>query len=95
MTLDGRIQWDSQVQFDIGNLIIADGLIYIIHGGDGKLCMAEAAPDGYRELGRAQVLAPPQTWAPPAFKDGKLVIRDMNNIFCLDVTAAGQGEGRC
>ena len=92
ISLDGQIKWDSKVKFDRGNLIIADGLIYIIQGADGKLCMAEASPAGYRELGRAQILAPPQTWGPPAFKDGKLVIRDMHKIYCVDVTAAGNGE---
>ena len=92
INLDGQIKWDSKVNFDLGNLIIADGLIYIIQGDDGNLCMAEASPAGYKELGRAQVLAPPHPWAPPAFKDGKLVIRDMHNIYCLDVTAAGNGE---
>ena len=51
--------------------------------------MAEASPSGYKELGRTKMLAPPEPWAPPAFKDGKLVIRDMHKIYCLDVTAAG------
>ena len=92
LTLDGQVKWDSKINFDLGNLIIADGLIYIIHGGNGQLHMAEASPAGYKELGRAQFLAPPEPWAPPAFKDGKLVIRDMHKIFCLDVTAAGNGE---
>jgi hypothetical protein len=99
ITLDGQIKWDSfegrgknKAKFDLGYLLIADGLIYIIQGVNGKLCMAEAAPAGYKELGRVPMLAPPEAWAPLAFKDGKLVIRDMHNIFCLDVTAAGNGE---
>lgn len=91
ITLDGQIKWDSKVGFDLGNLIIADGLIYIVQGGDGKLCMAEASPDGYKELARAPILATPEPWAPLAFKDGKLVVRDMHKIYCLDVTAAGNG----
>ena len=78
-------------QFDLGCLIIADGLIYIIHGGNGDMYMAEASPDGYKQLGRAPLLARPEPWAPLAFKDGKLVIRDMHRIICLDVTAAGNG----
>jgi outer membrane protein assembly factor BamB len=89
---EGQIRWDSkaasQRSFDLGNLIIADGLIYIIDGGNGDLYMAEATPDAYRQLGRASFLRPPEPWAPPAFKDGKLVIRDMHKMFCLDVAAA-------
>ena len=91
ITLDGQVKWDSKVGFDLGNLIIADGLIYVIQGGSGELCMAEASPDGYKELGRAPMLAPPEPWAPLAFKDGKLVVRDKHNIHCLDVTAAANG----
>ena len=92
ITLDGQKKWDSKPKsFDLGNLLIADGLIYIIQGDNGQLCMAEASPDGYKELGRAPMLAPPEPWAPLAFKDGKLVVRDMHKIFCLDVTAAGNG----
>jgi len=94
VTLDGQVKWDSknnQRTFETGNLIIADGLIFIVQGQTGELVMAEASPDGYKELGGAPMLAPPEPWAPPAFKDGKLVIRDMHNIYCLDVTAAANG----
>jgi outer membrane protein assembly factor BamB len=91
LTLDGQVKWDSKGSFDLGNLIIADGFIYLIHGGNGQLHMAEASPDGYKELGRAPLLAPPEPWAPMAFKDGRLVIRDKHKIICLDVTAAANG----
>jgi outer membrane protein assembly factor BamB len=93
ITLDGDVQWDSKQKFGMGNLILADGLIYQIHGDTGELVMAEAVPDGYKELARVPMLAPPEPWAPMAFKDGKLVIRDMHKILCLDVTAAGNGAG--
>jgi outer membrane protein assembly factor BamB len=92
VTLDGQVKWDSKVQFGLGNLIIADGLIYAIQGDNGALVMAEVSPDGYKELGRVPMLAPPEPWAPPAFKDGKLIVRDMHKIYCLDVTAAGNGK---
>jgi hypothetical protein len=66
-------------------------LIYVIQGGNGELCMAEASPAGYKELGRVPMLTQPEPWAPLAYKDGKLVVRDMHKMFCLDVTAAGNG----
>ena len=91
LTLDGQVKWDSkasgQRQFDLGNLIIADGLIYIIDGRSGQLVMAEATPDGYKELGAARLLSPPEVWAPLAVKDGKLVIRDQHKLVCIDATA--------
>ena len=92
LSLDGQLKWDSktasQRTFDLGSLLIADGLIYIIDGTNGDLYMVEATPDGYKQLGKASLLRPPEVWAPPAFKDGKLVIRDMHKMVCLDVTAA-------
>ncbi len=49
--------------------------------------MAEATPDGYRQLGRAPLLSPPEPWGPMAYKDGKLLVRDAQMLYCLDLTA--------
>jgi outer membrane protein assembly factor BamB len=90
VTLDGQVKWDSKGQgrtFDLGNLIIADGLIFIMVGRTGELVMAEASPDGYKELGHAGFLTAGEDWAPLAFKDGKLVLRDQHSLVCLDLTA--------
>jgi outer membrane protein assembly factor BamB len=87
VALDGSLKWDSKGNFELGCLIIADGLIYILNGRTGELSMAEASPAGYRELGRATVLTPPETWAPLAIKDQRLVIRDKHKILCLDLGA--------
>jgi hypothetical protein len=95
ITLDGAVRWDSRSSgrtFDLGNLIIADGLIYIMNGKTGELVMAEASPNGYKELGHAQFLTEGEDWAPMAFKDGKLLLRDyQHSLVCLDVSAAGNG----
>lgn len=90
ISLDGEVKWDSKDSgrrtFDLGNMVIADGLIYIIDGKNGDFYMAEAAPDAYKQLGKASLLAPPEPWAPISFKDGKLIARDMHKLFCLDAT---------
>ena len=90
LTLDGQIKWDSKnkggVNFDLGTVLIADGLIYATQGGNGDIYMAEATPDDYKELGRAHLLSGPEPWAPLALKDGKLIARDMHKMFCLDLT---------
>ncbi len=49
--------------------------------------MAEASPEGYRELGRAHLLAPPEPWALMAFSNGRLLARDMHRLVCVDLTA--------
>jgi outer membrane protein assembly factor BamB len=92
LTLDGQYVWDSARAgggtFDLGNLIIADGLIYIINGGNGDITMAEASPEGYKQLGRAKLLAPPEPWGPIVISNGKLFARDMHKMYCLDLTSS-------
>ena len=82
--------WKSgpDVTFDAGAFLIADGLIFVLHGKTGELCLAEASPAGYKELARAKVLTPAQgdhVWAPMALADGKLLVRDQHQMKCLEV----------
>ncbi len=89
LTLDGNIKWDSKASgrtFEMGNLIIADGLIFIVDGKNGKFFMVEATHDGYRELDQASFLDGPKVWAPMAYKDGKLVLRDQHRLACIDLS---------
>ena len=90
LDLDGRILWKSgpDVTFDAGAFLIADGLIFVLHGKTGELCLAEASPAGYKELARAKVLTPAQgdhVWAPMALADGKLLVRDQHQMKCVEV----------
>ena len=90
---DGTIKWDSRDnrrRFEQGNLIIADGLIFIVAGKGGRLFMVEATPEGYRELASAKLLSGSMVWAPMAYKDGKLVLRDQKKLVCVDLRAGGR-----
>jgi outer membrane protein assembly factor BamB len=87
LDLDGNVKWTSarSATFEMGNLIIADGLIYILDGASGTLRMVQASPEGYKELGKAQVLEGKELWAPMALSDGRLILRDQKQMKCLDV----------
>jgi outer membrane protein assembly factor BamB len=91
LTLDGQVKWDSKAQrkfFDMGAILIADGLIFALHGQSGDLYMVEASPEGYRELGKVSLLSRGENWAPMAFANGKLIIRDhAKQMVCLDLMA--------
>lgn len=89
MTVDGEVLWKTARNpgFDLGSLLIADGLIYIMDGGKGILRLVEASPKGYKELASAQVLGGKQIWAPMALSDGLLVLRDQSQMKCLNVGA--------
>ena len=86
------MKWETgnRPGFDMGYVLLADGLIFIVNGANGELVMAEATPDGYHELGRAPVLSGKEVWGPLAYSDGKLVLRDQTTLVCLDLKAGVQ-----
>ncbi len=76
---------DGLPTFDRGNLILADGMCFILDGAKGSLHLTEPSPDGYQELARATLLGGKQIWAPMALSRGRLLIRDQTQMKCLDV----------
>lgn len=89
-TLDGKLCWsskdkDEKLTFEKGNMILADGLIFNLEGDKGVLHLIEPSPEGYKELAQAKLLEGKEIWAPMALSQGKLVIRDQQNMKCLDV----------
>ncbi len=88
LSLDGDILWDtrqSRLMFDLGSILIAGGQIFQINGQGGELFIARATPEGYNELGRINVLDGRQVWAPMAYSNGCLVMRDQRKMVCLDL----------
>jgi outer membrane protein assembly factor BamB len=89
--LDGEVQWDTnQIEgaptFDHLNMIAADGMLIGLDGNSGVLHLIEATPKKFNELASAGVLAEKgQTWAPIALSDGKLLVRDHNQMKCLNL----------
>jgi outer membrane protein assembly factor BamB len=83
----GKELWHSgpEHRFGIGPYLVADGLIYVM-SDDGVLTMAEAGPKGYKQLGRAQVLDGHDAWGPMAMAGGRLLVRDVTRMVCLDVS---------
>jgi outer membrane protein assembly factor BamB len=92
LDLEGNEIWSSGSQHRFGNgpYIIADGLIFVMND-TGRLALAEATPEGYRQLAEAQVLDGHDSWGPMALASGRLIVRDLSRMVCLDV-AAEQSE---
>ena len=80
----GEVKWESG-EFRVGGgLMLADGKFFQLQG-KGELVMAEATPEAYRELGRAEVLTG-YCWTMPVLSDGRLYCRNSNgDLVCLDV----------
>ncbi len=87
LDLDGKVVWTSTSvhKFGLGPYTIANGLIYVMNDS-GLLTLVEATPSGYVQLAQAKVLEGPESWGPMAIASGRLILRDMNRMICIDVT---------
>ena len=87
LDLDGNPVWNSGPahRFGLGPYMIGNGLIYVMDD-DGLLTLAEATPDGYQQFSQAQVLSGHDAWGPMAMVGGRLILRDLTRMVCLDVS---------
>jgi outer membrane protein assembly factor BamB len=86
MDLNGRILWTSspESRFALGAYVLADGKLYLLND-HGTLSIIPAVPDGCKLLDRRQVLDGHESWGPPAIAAGRLIIRDLTTMICLDL----------
>lgn len=87
LSLEGSIVWTSTTtqKFGIGPFVIANGLICVMNDS-GLLTLVRATPGGYRQLAQAKVLPGPDSWAPMAVASGRLILRDLTRMICLDIS---------
>jgi outer membrane protein assembly factor BamB len=87
LDLNGKQVWTSEGKsfFGLGSYILADGLFFVLEGKTGMLRLLEANTSQYRELAKAQVLGGHDVWGPMALSEGKLVLRDMTKMVCIQV----------
>ncbi|PAY16306.1 polyvinylalcohol dehydrogenase [Rhodopirellula sp. SM50] len=88
LDLDGNEVWDSGGdRFGLGPYLFADDLLLILDD-DATLTAAEATPAGYKRLARHKVLpGGHDAWGPMAMVAGRLILRDMTRLVCLDLRA--------
>lgn len=86
LDLGGNELWNSgEDKFGLAPYMIADGLILALDD-HGLLTLAEATPNEYRRLAQAQVIEEGHdAWGPMAMAAGRLILRDMTRMICLDV----------
>jgi outer membrane protein assembly factor BamB len=86
LNLDGKLAWTSgkTERFGLGPFLFADEKIFILND-NGELTLSRASPQGYERLARARVLHGRDAWAPMALVDGKLLLRDSEQLICLDM----------
>jgi outer membrane protein assembly factor BamB len=80
---DGEEKW-TQPRLGKGSLMIADGKM-IIMGERGELVIAEAVPEEFREISRAEVLKD-RCWVVPVLSHGQIYCRNnMGELVAIDV----------
>jgi len=87
LDLEGHVLWRSSSvhTFGHGAYMMADGKLFIIDD-DGLLTLMKPSPDRYHPLAQAQVFEEGvECWAPMAVASGRLIVRDLTRMICLDV----------
>jgi outer membrane protein assembly factor BamB len=89
LDLEGKVAWTSTSAntFGSGPYVIAGGMLYVLNDS-GILTLVDAKSSGYVQLAKAKVLDGLESWGPMAVASGRLIVRDLNRMACLDI--AGQ-----
>ena len=86
LTPDGKTAWASgpNARYGLGPFMLASGLFFVMNDS-GRLSMLEATTSKFNLLAEAQVLKGRESWGPMALAGGRLIVRDLNKMACLDV----------
>jgi outer membrane protein assembly factor BamB len=88
MDTQGKIIWTSgsDNKYGLGPYIIANEMIYILDD-DGVLSLIEATPEKFNKITSVKVLEGHESWGPPVLVAGRLLVRDLTTLICLDVAS--------
>jgi outer membrane protein assembly factor BamB len=83
---DGTLAWSSgqENRFGLGPWLLADNKFYVLDD-DGVLYLLRVSKERYELLDKAKVLQGHESWAPMALAHNRLLVRDMEQMACLDV----------
>ena len=86
LDLKGRRVWTSSTAhtFERGPFLLADGLLFVLHGQKSTLHLVKADTAGYAELAQAKVLDGHEAWSPMAMAGGRLILRDLTEMVCIE-----------
>ncbi|MCA9193848.1 MAG: PQQ-binding-like beta-propeller repeat protein [Planctomycetales bacterium] len=84
----GNEIWDSgSDRFGLGPYMFVNDLLLILDD-DSTLTLAEASPTGYKRLAQHTIFPDGHdAWGPLAIASGRLLVRDMTRLACVDLSA--------
>lgn len=73
------------LRFGLGPFIVADNKFYLLDD-NGTLTMMKIEGSDGKILGRHRVMEGHDAWGPLAVADGRMILRDLNQMICIDLT---------
>lgn len=88
MDLDGNRKWATEPSkaFGLGSYMQSGETLLVFEENTGVLRMFKATPTACEEIGRVKLIDGHEIWTPPAIAAGRLLVRNMTTLFCLDVS---------
>jgi outer membrane protein assembly factor BamB len=82
--LTGAVAWQNR-SVGKGSVTYAEGRLYAL-SEDGVMGLIEATPEGYKEKSRFEIhRGSYPTWTPPVIANGKLYLREQDNLYCYNI----------
>ena len=86
MTVGAKRKWSSGSgnRYGFGPYVFADSKIFLLDDS-GVLTIVKADPQNFIKLARVKVLQGKETWGPIAVVHGLMLMRDFEELVCLDL----------
>jgi outer membrane protein assembly factor BamB len=82
----GEVLWRHR-SVGKGSVIYANKQLYVL-SEDGRMALVQARPDQYQEVSRFEIPSGRYpTWAPPVIANGRLYIREQDNLMAFNISA--------
>ncbi len=82
----GEVAWRTR-NIAKGTVSYADGNLYVL-GEDGTVALVHATPEAFKEISRFEIQKGKlPAWTPLVISDGKLYLRDQDNLTSYDIKA--------
>ncbi|MDD3586324.1 MAG: PQQ-like beta-propeller repeat protein [Thermoguttaceae bacterium] len=87
---EANVSWRSRTKTNFGDgpYIIADDRILALND-NGLLIVAKANPDRWSPEKEIQIIEGHECWGPMALANGRLVLRSLDKIICVDISGKG------
>jgi outer membrane protein assembly factor BamB len=85
--MTGELKWSSRGAGKGSAVVVAAYDRLYIRFQNGVMALAEASPDGYKEVGMFKIPGSDErpSWSHPVILDGKLYLREQDKILCYDI----------